>query len=314
MFRPGIAPSATDPKEELADWLEYNALFAADRDMSIADLGSVLTSTGSVDALDDRAGSVADEGNERDVAYAIAEAAFEEIESRAVACGGIPDRYPFLIGNSFISLADHSLQSIYTFLLLLSASVAGTQSRQQAGIRLFEQLSATVAENYFGGPHPHVSSRAFGFPRENFAKHFPPAIDQLCVDLREGGGYRTRPRGDEQKDAKLDIVAWRWFPDGREGKLIGFGQCATGANWREKLTELQPKEVCEYWLLDAVTMRPVKMFFTPFRVEQDLWKESTTFGGIIFDRCRVALYAPASGDLFDRCVSWTDEVLRKAAA
>ena len=62
------------------------------------------------------------------------------------------------------------------------------------------------------------------------------------------------------------LIAWLPFADRREGQIVCFGQCATGANWRDKLSELQPQDFAHKWLQDQFAAAPGKMFFMPHRI------------------------------------------------
>lgn len=310
MFNPNIPPAASDSPEELADWLEYTALLSADRDTSIWDLARVLNRSGSTDVLDDPEDLEYAETGIDDASYQIAERAFAAIEERGRSCGGA---YPFEVGDSYIRLRQGGADCVYTFLLLLSAKMAQA-APDKAAICLFEDLAAAAAANYFGAPQPGVGSAVFGFPRRMLARQFPKALDELCSQMGEGIGHVDRPRTKAQKDAKLDVVAWRHFADGRPGKLIAFGQCATGSNWRGKLTELQPRNFIRLWMREAPVLEPVRMFFTPERVDENLWLETAVNGGILFDRCRMAACAPTTGALQASCAIAAANLLRRLAA
>ena len=93
------------------------------------------------------------------------------------------------------------------------------------------------------------------------------------------------------KDAKLDVVAWKDFHDKRPGKLIGFGQCATGNDWHNKRTDLQPLDWCRHWMRDVPLVPPQRMFFVPHRIEPDEWSITSTAAGLTFDRCRTSKHA-----------------------
>lgn len=135
----------------------------------------------------------------------------------------------------------------------------------------------------------------------------------MCSQLGEGQGCRVdRPNLSDQKDAKLDLVVWRPFLDDRPGKLIGFGQCATGNDWTDKLTHLQPLAFCGMWMLDTPLVEPVRFFFVPFRIERRRWLDATRNGGIIFDRCRIAIHAHrVDSKLMRECADWSSHVKRE---
>ena len=313
MFNPSIPPAASDSPEELADWLEYTALLAADRDTSIWDLARILNRSGSTDVVDDPEDAEHTDPGIDDVSYPFAERAFAAVEERYRSCGENGEAYPFELGESFIRLRRGGANFAYTFLLLLSAKMAQAPPQKEA-IALFDDLASAAAANYLGAPQPGVGSAVFGFPRRMLARQFPKALDDLCNQMGEGVSHVDRPRTKAQKDAKLDVVAWRHFADGRAGKLIAFGQCATGANWRSKLTELQPKNFIRLWMREAPVVDPLRMFFTPERVEQNLWLETTVNGGILFDRCRIAALAPTTGPISTKCGVLAAELLQKLAA
>ena len=130
--------------------------------------------------------------------------------------------------------------------------------------------------------------------------------------MGEGQGNRRRPSTRSQKDAKLDIVTWRAFEDGRSGKLIAFGQCATGANWKTKLAELQPRDFYTMWLAENIAVDPIRTFFMPFRVLEDDWFGVAVSGGVVFDRCRIAHHAHrVGGSVKAQIAAWNRDVLAK---
>jgi hypothetical protein len=189
------------------------------------------------------------------------------------------------------------------------------------GERLFEDISVLAAESYFGGTSAG-RARAFGFPRRVLPAEFSDALDTLCGALGEGvASNRKAPRRNDQKDAMLDLVAWRDFPDARVGKAIGFGQCATGRNgWEKKASELVPDDFQKLWMTKATVVNPLRMFFVPWRVEGDDWERVCIRGGILFERCRIAHHAsvPPStsgsgeaahlGSLRAECQRWCEAV------
>jgi hypothetical protein len=111
------------------------------------------------------------------------------------------------------------------------------------------------------------------------------------------------PTAPAMKDAGLDIVAWKPFPDHRCSKLIAFGQCATGQNWREKQDELQPPDWCRKWLRKTPQILPAKMFFVPHTIGDAEWTALGYSAGIVFDRLRVAHFAEKSSRRRSACGS-----------
>ena len=309
-----LIPSVSSSSEELADWLELRALRSADRNSSIQDLVRALRRSGTADALD-----INDDAEEDDYAsdprsekaQAKAEEAFSEVEDRHAVCALVSGSsvYPFEVNDGYLELRSSEDAHVYLFLLLLSVFGKDAGPTDAKGEALFEDVCAEALRSYFGGD-PDARATVFGFPRRLLPSGFRDAVDALCQQIGEGGGCRDRPRRKDQKDAKLDIVAWRDFADKRHGKLIGFGQCATGTHWRDKATELMPQQFCQMWLTDFPTVDPVRAFFIPFRLEQPLWFETCIKAGLVFDRCRiVGCSQNPPDDIARRCEEWANHVL-----
>lgn len=278
-------PSPTDPAEYHADFLELMALKSASRSASIheyiRDLKLASCDETLADSMRDEEFETADESE------SLAEAAFFEIDDRVRACGSVPTHYPFEAGESMLTLRDGGENSVYTFLALLSWYGKNAGPPGMNGEKLFEEVSARAAAAYLGGPSQNVNWVVFGFPRRVEPKGFKAALDQLCKRLGEGQGHhRARPKLPHEKDGKLDVVAWRDFDDRRQGKLITFGQCATGGDWAAKVSELpQTLDWCTMWMADRPGVFPVRSFFVPHRIDRVNWFDTCVKGGILHDRC-----------------------------
>jgi hypothetical protein len=302
-------PPASASAERHADWLELLALKSRDRTSSIQDIQRVFSRSGTTDAVDlDRSGDDDDEedrGSER--SQAIAEDAFSEIERRRGAAG--VNRYPFAIAEQSLSACKDADTSIYVFLLLLTQFGKDAGPAGLDGDELFEGVAATAAQQYFGGDN-RATAYQFGFPRRVAPAGFRAALDDLCERAGDGGGSKDRPRRKAQKDAHLDLVVWNDFEDMRPGKLITFAQCATGSNWKNKLTELQPHTWCNLWMQTTPLPHPVRSFFVPHSVEADYWPEAIGYGGIMFDRTRIARFAELSKPLAGDVTCWCRAALK----
>lgn len=305
-------PVATAGPEEMADYVELCTFIAADRNSSLQDLIQALRRTGTAEELypaDADASEVEDRGAEKSEACALD--AFAEIEDRRSACGG---RYPFEVLDRSLGLLPEAESAIYTFMLLLSryglrAGPAGSHPE-----RLFEDLALAAAQNYFGGQANGGRAFHFGFPRRVLPRAFPQALRTLLSHMKDGLPNNDAPRRKNQKDGKLDLIAWREFPDGRRGKLIGYGQCAAGvSDWREKVSELQPLAFNKKWLREHPAVDPTRLFFVPLRVTSVEWHHTCVDGGILFDRCRIAALASgADADILSACSIWSAHVLRNS--
>jgi hypothetical protein len=85
-------------------------------------------------------------------------------------------------------------------------------------------------------------------------------------------------------DLKMDVLAWRKFGDARGGYLHLVGQCATGADWEEKLNELDLDVIKDHvnWGVD-----PVRFFATPYVVASQHMRRTTKKAGLVLDRPRL---------------------------
>lgn len=303
-------PPASASPQRHADWLELLSLSSADRNSSIQDIQRVFSRSGTTDAVDfDGSGDdddSDDRGSER--SQQIAEDAFAEVEARQMACQTLGG-YPFDVSPQSLEATPKADDAVYTFLLLLShygkdAGLPGINAEQ-----LFDELCGFAAEAYLGGSD--ARSYQFGFPRRLKPAGFKDALDELCSEIGEGGGSKARPRRHTQKDARLDLAAWRPFADVRTGKLVAFGQCATGIHWKRKLTDLQPQAFCTLWMHSVPLVIPLKTFFVPHSVDRDYWDEATAYGGIVFDRIRIAALTNADAGLRTSMKKWSKDVLRK---
>lgn len=287
------APRDLSDSVELADWLELKALSSRDGNASKSDLASLLRRAGGSSA-----GSL-------DEVERLCLAAFTELESRPTAAC---DSYPFVVKPPLILSKPDPIvaYSEYVFCLCLSAwRWANAVERPANARQLFEDLSCHAAKNFIGG-----ESLRFASPRSPEIRQFKKAVNRLCELVGEGGGYRALQPAARKKDDTLDVVAWKHFPDARYGKLVLFGQCASGSNWISKRSELQPNAFIGQWI-GNFSVDCVRAFFVPHRIRTDAWEETVRKAGIPFDRCRVSYWAQQGASLPNRrkLVEWASSVI-----
>lgn len=292
----GVAPPGAG-REDRADWLELTALGRRGHGSMEDLLQAMRTSPWSGEA-----------GHRALAAELSAADAFAELHDRRRVCS---HGYPFSLAGEVLEARRSAASAVYTFLLLLSVFGAAAGPAGGDGASLFEEVCAEAGMSYLGGRRAGARAIVFGAPRRGAPAGFRAAVDSLCEAIGEGGGCRLRPRLRHQRDAKLDVVVWRPFPDGRAGQVIGFGQCATGRGWSAKLQELQPRAFGALWLREPLAVEPLRLFFVPFRVDQARWEEASFSGGVLFDRCRIAAHAAdLPADLRERCRVWSRHVIR----
>ena len=276
-------PSKSGDALELADWLELNALIGTAGQVSLDNLRDALRS-GSL-------GSEPRSSNEEKSARleAIAAGVHSEITDRM---NRTKSAYPFrLQGSSLERAIRRNSRHLSTYAFCLMLSFVSWDDRKISGYfpdRVFEEISCLVARRYIEG-----KAIRFGSPRVSsvLPGGFGDAVEKLCTRIGEGAGFRDEYATGSEKDAGLDVVAWKPI-DERPGKLLMFGACATGDNWVRKLTELQPQEFCTLYMKSNVSPAPAKAFFTPWSISRASWEAYSGRAGVLFDRCRVSRFVP----------------------
>ena len=230
---------------------------------------------------------------EEDETDEVVKAAYMEIERRIEACRG---GYPFDIarqGNTLRPSQDteNPRQTIYKY-LLLATRLNMKSNRVHGGIDgtlLFEELAAEAARG----------------------QKFSRKVDNLCERMQEGNRFYNHSSAQSNvKDDKLDIVIWKSFTDGLPGKLIAFGQCKTGTDYKDELTKLQPDAFCDKWFQRRPAVLPVRMFLISEALSRVGWYKATRDAGLLFDRCRIVDFCnDISSDMLKKVTTWT-----KAAA
>lgn len=301
-----VAPPASANPNSHADWMEIEALRDSDRRCSREDLVSALRTSGSYEDVDEREPD-RDPGSE--IMQEIAQSAYDLLESRSEYLG---DAYPFTLEGTSIKVKRSSERLVYTF-LLLSSNLGGDQgSTNNAYASTFEDVSASAIRLYLGGDANDAQVYQLGHPRRHGQPSgFLDAVTELASKLGEGGTGRHRSNDAHLKDGKLDIVAWIPHTDRREGQVIGFGQCATGKNWKEKITELQPSSFCRLWMTDSPVETPFRLFFVPHVIDSSDWLRVSINSGILFDRLRIAKFSSKLEGLAQgEVIAWNKKALK----
>lgn len=276
-------PSHSGDTLELADWLELNALIGTAGQVSLDNLRDAL-----------RSGSVGSEpGSSRENQSARLEAIAARVRSEiADRMSRTRSAYPFrMVGSSLERAIRRNRRPLSTYSFCLMLSFVSWDDRKIQGHfpdRVFEEIACVVARRYIEG-----KAIRFGSPRVSsvLPAGFGSAVEKLCSRVGEGAGFRDEYATGSEKDAGLDVVAWKPI-DERPGKLLLFGACATGDNWVRKLTELQPQDFCNLYMKANVSPVPTKAFFTPWSIPRSSWEAYSGRAGVLFDRCRVSRFVP----------------------
>ena len=303
MFKWPGTPSARPPEHELADYAE----------LVCWKQGSTSTNALSADLgrLDEN--DYSDGVPEDEEAPQVVEAAYLEIERRIEACR---DGYPFVIDEQGYTLranrdAENHKHIIYKY-LLLATRLDMKDNREHAGIDgslLLEELAADVAREYLG-----ARAEKFVFGTAAGTSNFEEKINTLCRQMKEGVRFVNRDKAPPNKrDSKLDVVAWKHFADRQPGKLIAFGQCKTGTNYKDTLTQLQPDLFCRKWLHSSPALTPVRMFFVAESMSRLHWYSASSDAGLLFDRCRIVDFCDdVSSDVLKKVTTWTEAAAKAA--
>jgi len=297
MFKLPGAPSPSADLHELADFMELHAW----REGAISEQRIC-------DALgrdDDNEVQDGVESSDDDIAAKLEEVMLE-IERRVSACDGA---YPFNLDRVGTVLrhnaADQSVRKEVYRYLLLATRLNMTEHDTHAGIdgtELLEEVSACALRGYLGADR--AQSLVFG---TSATGSFKERVDQLIYRVGEGGRFKGKNTDDLQPaDAKLDVIAWVPFADSLPSKVVIFGQCKTGTNWKGELTQLQPDKFTGLWMTNPFCHVPSRAFCIAEAASQTRWHHDATYAGILFDRCRLAgLSFGLDADLFERVQTWS---------
>jgi hypothetical protein len=228
-----------------------------------------------------------------------------ELESRVQDAH---DGYPFTLSHDgVLNFEGNHWRHFVPYIFCLLASYLTLPSGDD-GYRLFEKLSYVVAREYLQG-----SAVRFGAPREKLPGSFPDAVDVLCERMGEGEGFGSSPPEDV-KDDLIDIVAWKDFADLLPSKVLMFGQCATGSNWRTKKA-LKANNFCNHWMKkDTFSPGPIPSFFCSHRVKIFDYEKDVKDFGVFFERCRISSLGSASSESFPEHEEWLRRKLETITA
>ena len=297
MFKLPGTPSPRAGAHEIADYAEWVCW----RDNGTS-MTALLQDLGRLDEND-----YTDGVPEEEETPIIVEDAFKEMERRSHACR---DGYPFALGRTGITLLsdqeDENHRHIIYKYLLLATRLNMTSNRRHEdmdGTLLFEEVAAEATRSYFG-----TRSESLVFGTSAIDSNFASKVDTLCQRIQEGIRFENKNHApSSERDGKLDVVAWIPFPDGMPGKLIAFGQCKTGTDYKDKLAQLQPDSFCRKWFHSSPTLTPLRMFFVAEALPRDHWYSIASDAGLLFDRCRIVdCCDDVSAEILAKVKAWTE--------
>jgi len=292
--------------DRLADWLEKEAI-----QNGYAAVDDLVQAVRIEDAAEDIQRETGEWDRGSEAARGLADAAWISIQKRRRWIPESSGGYPFTLDGTCLRAVKGAESSAYGFLLGLNYVPYEPGTKGQRMAKVFEHLCCYAAERYLG---EGAASHAFGWPRTDKVPGFIASINKLCASMGEGTGFSNKIKPKQVKDDGLDVVAWKAFPgDNRIGKMVLFGQCATGRRWDNKVSDLNADAFMRCWFTDTPSV--LNLFFVPEIVsDEDQWKQNTYNAGIIFDRCRIAAMAGLNaGGLNKQWEKWSSKYLRIAA-
>lgn len=186
---------------------------------------------------------------------------FRNLEYRATAFG---DLYPFEISDSLNQinvksrLSEH--QKLYVYLLMASSLRNFDKGVQTRIGNSFEYISAEALRQYVGEKaEVHIFAAN---PPGRYTGNIKTKINKLARDLFEESLVRENPLSSHSsKDEGLDIVGWFPFEDETPNRLLIFGQCACGEDWKGKQSSSDYKAWAGHIRL---SIEPVNSIFIPY--------------------------------------------------
>ncbi len=300
MFKLPNPPSPQAGVHELADFVEI--LSWLHRSASEREIVAYL---GRIDDNDSNEGCNDDEDQITD----FLEEVMNEIERRATAC---ESGYPFVLEGKgtvlkFAVLESEAIRSSVYLYLLLSTRLNMQCNRTHAnidGADLLENLSAHVLRTYLGSSK--AQSLVVGTSNPGT---FQDRVNNLCQSLGEGSRFRSLDNASiRAKDDKVDTVTWIPFVDRLPGQLIVFGQCKTGTNWRDQISQSRPEDFIKKWMHEPFLVNPLRVFCVSEAVDRSRWKGTSVAAGILFDRCRLVEYCVGlDAHILTSIQKWTAE-------
>ncbi len=274
------------------DWIEACALFG-DGEASGSDVVDILRENEIYDS--------------QDFAWELVNNIFAAMRERKRVLG---HGYPLRVEGGTRVVCDQAWQDVapYAFCLALSLAKAYPAWWQAFGQdfgpqgKLFEDLTAEAVAATFNGWEVHQTGWTATEPNliANIVRNVAERLGEVTGEVRRWSAKHA-------KEAGLDLLCFRPFPDGRAGFPVMLFQCASGKDWRSKLH--QP-EIRVWTKIVSFTIDPQKALAMPFALDPDDFRyHANVVNGLLLDRDRLLIPGQvnrdwASNDLRDRMRAW----------
>lgn len=278
----------------LCDWIEGSILFDENKnEFSVMDVADVLIDYGIYE--------------DQEFAMEIVDNAWRELERRL---DRITPMKPFSIAYPRVEPRSDSWEDVpaYSFCVLLSLGrcyqnweecIAGGNYSAQG--ELFELLTQESLKKQFSD---------WQVERTGWSRTQPTSLPEVVNQVAAWLGKTAKNHVDsdsKEKDAGLDLLCYRPFPDNRDGFPVYLMQCASGKHWSKKIN--QPNINRWKWLIEFVNS-PQRAFAIPFALSDDEFKQYCVLvQGLFLDRYRLLAAARyckewESSALKDRILEW----------
>ena len=287
---------------EIADFWEVECLKKVDHSVSVVGLSKILGIMEDVQETEANADEL--------LLESILQDTVTEIQRRIKSCSG---NYPYKLDKrqNILSI-DNTINEYYTWIyhyLLIATRNNMKVNRikdELDGALIFEKLSKYVLTNYLGEKSVGV---VFGTAEGG---GFFEKLSYLIKKLKEGVLHpRNRDITYTPQDDKLDVVAWIPFEDNQSSKIICFGQCKTGTNWKGTVTQLRVSNFLKKWFARHPGLDPIETFLiTDVINHADFYHR--TVGNLFFDRCRLLNYSSVidgEDEWYSALKTWTKSVM-----
>lgn len=222
--------------------------------------------------------------------------------------------YPFDVSTNSLRYKGVLNESTYLYLYLLLVTRSNMNNFRHLGevdgTLIFEELCKIVLSRYFG-----PKSQSFLFGTSITGTSFKSKVEDLI--LRTGVGVRFESHENAvstQKDDGIDVVAYIDFYDKEESKLVAFGQCKTGVNWRDSIGKLDPETFSKNWFWQSPYFTPIKvvMLADVLTKQRNFRKDQVAANALFFTRFRLLEYLtePIDPELFLKIKNWVDARLK----
>ena len=293
---------------DTSDWSQRHKQFNAALDADQVERRAMLDGASNIEAgiQDERTVGVVDDalvekGNswsERQILLEnLSGSVSEELGRRVQLMNG---SYPFILKDGSVKHVP-SKTGVYEFCLAVARNPKGIAVGFPKASAIFEFISRDILTLHFGrGTYGfRAGAPIYDFEqRGNCAKSTFETLNQRCGEFRwsPAPGFPDEPSHKDLKDAGLDVVVWKPWPDGRQALFFALGQCACGKNDINvnKGRELSLRRLSN-WLRPVSHATPLRCFLAAHHIPNSVaLHELSGEAGIVFDRARIGLIAESA--------------------